>query len=247
MDCNTARLLLEFARPGAAELDARESNELAGHLDHCPDCNTAARTEKRLDDWLGRAMRQVEVPGALRANVVARLHAGRTEWYRQRIGHYVRFAAAAAAVVFVVWGAIRWSQPAPTVLDLDGLCQQTQEFRVSMSQEKVQEWLRELGTDVPAPADLRYQYLAMPPAMAKLQGRDAPVLYFHDPTNADRTARVYILSAKKNFDLKKLPTNFSPQGGYDDHVEVVSPSDGIAFLTFYTGDNLVWLKMPAGN
>ena len=43
MDCKTARLLLDFARPQAHELVAGRSAALESHLDRCPDCHRLAR------------------------------------------------------------------------------------------------------------------------------------------------------------------------------------------------------------
>src|SRR5579864_8425046 len=90
MDCKTARLLLDFARPQAVELETRDADELASHLDQCPDCGPAAHAERRLDECLGRSMRQIEVPANLRPNVLTRLHAERADWYRHRLGNVVR-------------------------------------------------------------------------------------------------------------------------------------------------------------
>ena len=49
MDCRTARLLLDFARPRPAELAAEEAAALEGHLTGCPECDSLARTERQLD------------------------------------------------------------------------------------------------------------------------------------------------------------------------------------------------------
>ena len=37
MDCNTARLLLEYARPNSSELAATETRALEEHLSACDD------------------------------------------------------------------------------------------------------------------------------------------------------------------------------------------------------------------
>src|ERR1700752_2772031 len=96
MDCNTARLLLNFARPQARDLDPEEAGDLENHLDRCSDCHGLARGERRLDERLGQAMRQVEVPAGLREQLLARLEAERGDWYRRRFGHTMGPAAAPA-------------------------------------------------------------------------------------------------------------------------------------------------------
>src|SRR6185437_4010371 len=84
MDCKTARLLLDFVRPQAPELPAEEDGVLQNHLDHCPDCHSLARGERQLDERLGKAMLQVEVPAGLREHLLARLEVERGDWYRRR-------------------------------------------------------------------------------------------------------------------------------------------------------------------
>src|SRR5947199_10073810 len=106
MDCKTARLLLDFDRPGAADLERADADALEGHLAGCPQCDALAHSERQLDATLGRAMRQVEVPDGLRAQLLARLEAERGAWYRRWYGHGFRALAAAAAVLVLLW--VRW-------------------------------------------------------------------------------------------------------------------------------------------
>src|SRR5438067_13660259 len=98
MDCSTARLLLDFARPRAGDLGPVEAEELERHLAHCIECDAMARAARRADEHLGAAMRQVELPDGLRAGLLTRLDAERGRWYRQRFGHALRALACAAAV-----------------------------------------------------------------------------------------------------------------------------------------------------
>src|SRR5262249_14246403 len=94
MDCKTARLLLDFARPQARELEPDEAGALETHLDRCADCHDLARGERRLDEHLGKVMRQVEVPAGLRDQLLVRLESNRGDWYRRRFAHTMRLAAA---------------------------------------------------------------------------------------------------------------------------------------------------------
>src|SRR5947209_5969151 len=50
MDCRTARLLLEFARPRAGELQGSDADALEGHLLACAECESLARLERLADE-----------------------------------------------------------------------------------------------------------------------------------------------------------------------------------------------------
>jgi hypothetical protein len=243
MDCNTARILLDFARPGAPELKPSDAEELARHLDACPDCGPAARAERRLDECLGRAMRQVEVPEHVRKHIVARLDAERGDWYRRRVGHFVRAAAAAAAVVLLSWGVYRWTRPGPARIDLDRLCATASEFRLSPTSDKVKESIEALGVNAKVPEDLRYIYLVAPPSMAEFEKQRVPLLVFVHTTdqNAVRDyALVYLLS-RPQFDLQNLPRNFASPGNYLYRAACVRQDDNHAYLVLHTGEDCKWL------
>ena len=109
MDCRTARLLLEFARPLATELDEGDGEALASHMVECSACASIQGTERKLDESIGRAMRDVPVPPELRSRLVQRLAAQRDLWYRRRI---VWPAVAAAAAVLLAWLGIHVVDPA---------------------------------------------------------------------------------------------------------------------------------------
>ena len=73
MDCKTARTLFDYARPRCCELDPVEARALEEHLSRCPECDTLAHAERLIDDHLGKAVRQVDVPPGLRGRLLARL------------------------------------------------------------------------------------------------------------------------------------------------------------------------------
>src|SRR4051794_21457191 len=101
MDCKTARQLLPFARPRAAELEAPAAEARERPRGECRECEALARAGQRLDEPLGRAVRRLEVPPLLRDQLLARLEAERGAWYRRRYGHGIRLLAAAAAVLLL--------------------------------------------------------------------------------------------------------------------------------------------------
>src|SRR4051812_10413886 len=82
MNCDVARQLFDFARPGATELDAAEIAALETHLADCPACAALARGEHRRDEAVARRMQDLSpLPGA-RDRLTQRLVAARTAWWR---------------------------------------------------------------------------------------------------------------------------------------------------------------------
>src|SRR5262245_47235500 len=113
MDCKSARLLMEFARPGSAELDAGEADALQQHLADCPDCAALAAAERRADEHIGRAIREVPLPEGLQKRLLKRLDDERTAWYLRRVTR----VAAAAILLFAVGllGYFLWFRDLPAV------------------------------------------------------------------------------------------------------------------------------------
>jgi hypothetical protein len=242
MDCKTARLLLDFVRPGTPELEAAEARALDGHLAHCPECDTLARHEHRADHALGKAMRQVEVPNGLRAQLLARLEAERGDWYRRQFGHGVRAVLAVAAAVLVVWGLWWWYQPGRSALNLAEL--HAQDTVAQPRRVEVAGVFRRLGVDAPLP-DFNYACLNSC-GITELPGhpgKKVPWLEFVRTEDRHLRVRVYIVSDKE-FDLKDLPQGPQPSlSGSDFTLTVVPrPSTPYAYLILYTGKDFDWLK-----
>src|SRR5262245_9514970 len=103
MDCRSARLLLHFQRPTAAELEPADAQALALHLGRCSACAALARGEDLFDKHLGRAMLNVPVPEGLKARLEERLKAERSDWYRRWAGYVVRGVAAAVILLLAGW------------------------------------------------------------------------------------------------------------------------------------------------
>jgi hypothetical protein len=259
MDCKTARLLLDFARPHAPEVEALDTAELDRHLAACPLCASLANEERRLDDALGRAMRRVEVPATLRAQLLHRLEAERSERDRRRVGHFLRVAAAVAACLLIVTGGvyawrIRTPRPDPKFEDFQGEVR-TLELDRAMHQrehDKVAEFYKQrYKITVALPAEWRYEYLRGS-ALADFHGQQVPYLLFvydrEDDGSRSRTSAgdyvaVYVLS-EKQFDLDKLPPGITE--GYAQlkiSVDVrQTPSGRYAYVCVYNSDNLNWLR-----
>jgi hypothetical protein len=246
MDCKTARLLLDLARPNHAELDPTDLRELQRHLSSCPECETVSRAEQQLDQHLGRAIRQVEVPAGLRSQILARLEGQRGDWFRQRYGHAIRALAAAALILGAVWGWFLWRAAQLPVVDVEALV-----MDVSVAPpgpDKVNAFLKSMGLETNAPDPLKVSYAFLTSfGVSELPGhpgKQVPELVF---THFDRgqlaVAKLYILSAKQ-FQLQDLLRGVEPPLGYRFKLEMLPPEPGdqVVYLILYTGANLDWLK-----
>jgi hypothetical protein len=243
MDCKTARLLLDFHRPRAGELTPDEAAALEGHLASCAECDAAGRAQRRLEDHLGRAMRDVPLPPRLRQQVLARV---RRQHHAARVRQFVwaaRGLAAAAALLLAV--ALGWHFiGARPRLDVHGLYEADLLKHHSTSPENVQIWLQEhRHVNFTPPAAFDYSYLADYDAV-EWQGKRVPKLVFFRSDPYAR-ARVYVVSSDR-FDLADLPSVGGPYE-FDDsgeRLQVWEPKDTppgrstIRYLIFYSGESL---------
>jgi hypothetical protein len=242
MDCKTARLLLDFARPQAHELEAEEAEALESHLDHCPDCHSQARDERQLDDCLGKAMRQVEVPAGLREQLLARLESARSDWYRQRFAHAARLCAAAAALVVLSWAGSYWLREHwVTLIDMQKVAVEVGNDATEDPIARTERQLKALGADTRLSTDLDYHLLACPPFLAELPGypgRIVPSLLF--VRKEGQVARVYLIPEKA------IPEG-TPRTAYGSSFKAElwgEPGQPYRFLIIHDGDSLDWLRPP---
>lgn len=241
MDCKSARLLLDFARPHACELEAEEAAALESHLDHCPDCHSQARNERQLDECLGKAMRQVEVPAGLRDQLLARLDAARGDWQRQRFAHAARLSAAAAVLLLLgcwgwYWVREHWVAP----IDLNRVASAINNEVTEDRQARTERGLKALGADTPLTPYLDYRLLACPPFQAELPGypgRMVPSLLF---VRNGKSAQVYLISEKA------VPKDTLDAIDGSTFKAELLPSQGepYRFLVIHDGEDLKWLQPP---
>jgi len=153
MDCKSARLLMEFARPGSAELDAGEADALQQHLADCLDCNALAAAERRADEHIGRAMRDVPLPEGLQERLLKRLTAERDAWYLR----WAKRAAAAAVLFFAVGllGYFLWFHDRP-VVSSDVVRRMLDHEGLATKEEVTEAFKKTLGVTVVLPGDLNY-------------------------------------------------------------------------------------------
>jgi hypothetical protein len=244
MDCNTARLLLEFARRRAAELDAAERAALDNHLLHCRSCAALAGAERRADEALGRAMRAVEVPPGLKKMILDRAAAAREDAERRRFKRRLR-AMAAAAALLLCGGAIWYWVSLPRVLDLVAFRQDVHDQEISPRDRETltAAFKSQFGIDTVLPDDLNYLLLTGI-AVGKVQGQTVPLLFFNRTGREGENAYalVYVLSDRQ-FDLKGVAATDPDPQGYRHKVDVVvHPNGRYAYLIVYTGNDLRWLR-----
>jgi hypothetical protein len=246
MDCTTVRLLLECARPNAAELDAAEADALERHLAGCPACDRLASDQRRTDDTLGRALRQVEVPSGLREQIFHRLDRDRAEWQRRRFGRALSWVAAAAAVLLVIWGGWRWLAARPTRLDPDYTWHQANERQSNKAM--VEEAYRRLDVPMASP-DLNF-VLLIAYGLGEVPGypgRVVPQLVFHHQA---QDAVVYVIDTQR-FGLPPQAGEYESPTGFRYRLHVLGQDanpfqdgDRFAFLVLHNGDDLTWLRPP---
>jgi hypothetical protein len=242
MDCKTARLLLDFARPHSRELESDEEAALDRHLDGCCDCHRLAREERLVDQHFGKAMLQVDVPLGLRSQLLARLEAERGDWQRQRFARAARRGAAAAAVILLGWGAWYGLMEGVTApIDPQRVVESITNDAAQDPRLVAENALRRMGVDAPLSPHLNYSLLIAPPLEAELPGypgRKVPVLLFE---RGGRRATVYVVKEKA------IPADKpSSAGGASYKAEVLPPLQGehYRFLVVHDGDNLDWLEPP---
>lgn len=241
MDCKTARLLLDFARPQARELEAEEAAALQRHLDHCSDCYSQAYNERQLDDRLGKAMRQVEIPTGLREQLLARLESARGDLNRQRFAHAARLCVAAAALLLLGWSGWYWvREHFISPIDTQRVADAASNDATEDPRARTERALKELGIHTPLSPYLDYGLLVCPPAMAELPGypgRHVPMLVF---ARNGRVARVYLIREKA------IPKDMPEKTGGSSFKAELLPSEGepYRFLVIHDGDNVHWLRPP---
>jgi hypothetical protein len=229
MDCNHARLLLHFVRPGSTELEPQDLDSLRQHLADCAACGAAARAEKRFDDVIGRAMHAVPLPLHLRQRVLDRL--AKEDPYRRR--RRLLAGAAAAAVLLLAAGVSWhvWLRPLPEI-----------EIPISFVEARtpaaVEAWFRDHeGIDMVAPRygpegrAFNYELLESL-EVAVHQGQPVPRLCFHSVEGGRQvTAAVWVLS-ERQFSFENLPSSVSGS------TMVIGPEGGFVFIVEYSGGSL---------
>jgi hypothetical protein len=232
-------MLLDISHPGASELDAADAAALREHLEGCTVCATQAEHARRVDDHLGRAIREVAVPAGLRGRLLDRLAAKRAVRFRRR-GLQVAACAAAVWLLASAFYYVRYLYR--PVLDAEQIVVEI-DARAFNSPEKVEEWFRnERGIVMMAPVQLNAAQLDYSLldgfGMAEFQGVQVPLLVFFRPGSRGALARIYVLTdTAVNLDDQARPTRAA---GSSHRVEVFRhPEDPRwIYVAIYTGESL---------
>ena len=241
MDCNTARMLLEFHRPHPAELDEQEADALESHLHDCRECAQTARMEREADEHLGRVIKEVPVPADLRERVLKRLAMDRRSWLRR----HVRVWAAAAAVLLVAGlGMGYWLKLRPAV--------DVAEFGNKLapaesSAEQVENWFfATYKMKTPLPRFMKYDQFVTANRVEVL-GKLVPRLLFVRKQDKQDFAEVWVLTADR-FNLKASFSKLTEAGSGRTTMVLMRDRDrpdDVAYLVLYSGGPLEdWLLIP---
>lgn len=235
MDCKTAHLLLDFARPTPTELEASEAEALENHLLDCAACARLARDERRLDEHFGQAIRGVPIPTGLRERLLNGLKPEPAPLPRRRFARAAWSLAAAAALLLAVWGGSYLSRP--RTLDVTQLQKNSYGQFMNRSRSQVDEWLEAGKFRTPSPDDFDYSRLTQY-EVVQLQSKSVPMLLFTFPQQGEmKQARVYLLDGRQ-FNLNAL----KDASAYDSScsVEFVAhPSDArYGYLVVHNADKV---------
>ena len=157
MNCQHVRQLLAFVDRKCEELDPAERDAVKQHLENCPECAAVAQTERGFDATVGAALRNVEVPPGLKADVLKRLAGerghGRWKWAGAGI--------LAATVLIAVAGGIAWQirQPVEIAQEEIDKIRHTPDNRFVGKEDSVRAFLKNEGMDDVIPTQFNYDLL----------------------------------------------------------------------------------------
>jgi hypothetical protein len=189
MNCRDALLLLEFARPGATELEGADIAALETHLADCRPCSTFARHEREWTDRIVTAINPIPDPSRGKADVLNRIHQKRRGWQKQ-------IALICAIVVIAgstLWGLIPGPNLYPEIILTDCLIQ-------FGNLDQCKDWLNAQNSLFQFPPGFQAQYLISFERRA-IHGTRAPVLTF---VRGDSRAQVTVLTSNQFRNLPKL-------------------------------------------
>jgi hypothetical protein len=233
MDCNHARLLLHFVRPGSTELEALDLESLRHHLADCPDCGAGARAEQRFDEAVGRAMHSLAVPQGLRERVLERLAKEAPGRHRRRL-----LTGLAAAVLLLAAG-VTW------LIASHKLEVQMPEQMVYLASKEaeVETWFANQGIRMEVPGVLNPDLLRSY-GIAIHQGRRVARLVYQGRSErgGPAIAEVFVLS-DRDF-LLDPPQPVSSGGRTAEHLPTEQP--GFLFLIIHDGGSWTVFKKHHG-
>jgi hypothetical protein len=190
MNCEFARLLLVFARPGATELDAPDIAALESHLAGCDACRSFSRRERAVDESIASAMQQVEVPQS-RSRALADLLVNRERARWRFRAAATLFAATLAVSAWALWPGPRFDPDRFVASAYDQVG----------NREGVAEWLARQDPRFDFPPRFQGRFLVSC-ERRNFHGVAAPVLSF---VRKDGLARVAVVNERQFRGLATIP------------------------------------------
>jgi hypothetical protein len=226
MTCDTATLLIHFARPGTAtDLAAEDRAALDAHLATCPNCSMLVNRHGAEDAAIAAAMKAVTVPVGFRDALQTQAFATRNAIWRAT---WLRlFASTAAAVAFALlsYGALA-NLTKPT-LDCDKVLADF-EIGGGSSSLDFDNWRQTEG--VPSlPDDFDLQLLSFTGRLP-LQGTQVPAIRLRAGPGQD--AILYFVRNSR-FDLSSAKGAIGSQG----MVHVYADQPGWTIIFVHTGNS----------
>jgi hypothetical protein len=240
MDCNHARRLLDFARPGVSELDAADLIALETHLAECSECATTYRDARRGDERLAAAMQAVPMSRDGPLRLMAKLAAARRAWWRTRV-----LFAAALLLGLTVASTLAFNTFGRPTLDPVSITQvayeQTGQGRtLDEARTIVDQWLRGIDRRLSAPLEWNYKLVAFL-ERSDLQGLSSVPTFVMISGSA--TARVYVVRANayRNVDAIEQPVE---AGGCSVGIRRYADLPGWIFIIVTSGGSLDLFLRP---
>jgi hypothetical protein len=197
MKCNDIRCQLPLLQnAGLDQLDADAQAALRFHLDQCPACAAWLERERRLDEHLGKAVRDVPVPDGLSRQILDKLA-------RQPRRFSPVLLASAACLLLAIGSAATWVfWPSPR-LSFDDISNLVARGEQHATPESVEAWFRDQRLTMAAPREYDYTYLQSLEVI-EFQGRRVPKLIFYRERGGRATLADVLVLSSRQFRLDDL-------------------------------------------
>lgn len=189
MNCRDALLLLEFARPGATELEAADIVALETHLADCRACSSFAKLERDFADQITTELGKVPNPQRGPSYLLRKLNNRHRSWSYQ---------SALTITIFVFAGLSIWGALPRPKLDPDSILENAQ-IQIA-NRQNANSWLVAQDSRFEFPPRFRPQFLVNYERRS-IHGTAAPVLTF---VRGDSLARVTVLTANQFRNLSEF-------------------------------------------
>ncbi len=197
MQCQDVRSQLPFLlAAGADQLDADAQAALRSHLEKCPTCAAWLQRESRLDEHLGKALRDVVVPVGLKQRILSKL-----ALQPRRIPRSWMAAAACFLLALGMGGAWAfWPSPRLSIDDITSIADRGEQHATP---EAVEAWFREHRLTMAAPREYDYSYLQSL-EVVEFKGRRVPKLIFYRERVGRATMAEVLVLSTAQFQLGDL-------------------------------------------